>query len=353
MKRSSLTTLLVVCLTLFGLLMISSSSVVTAARDFGDKWYYLKLQAEWAAIGLVGFFFISRYPHTRLEKLALPGLIISLVLLLAVLVPGIGTKILGARRWINLGLFVLQPAEITKLSLTLYLASLLKKPAGKFLPFLVSLGACALLVLIEPDLGTALILCGIGIAIFFVSGGKLLYLLTSLPLAGLLIIALVVLSPYRASRLKTFFDYTHDPLGASYQIRQALIGLGSGGIFGRGLGQSRQKYEFLPEVNTDSIFAVIGEELGLTGTLGTLAVFLLFVYTGLQIAKSAKHPFSANLAIGITAWIGWQSLINISSLVALTPLTGIPLPFVSYGGSSLVVILLASGILVNIANDQT
>lgn len=344
--------ILVLTLSIFGLIFIASSSVVTAARDFGDKWYYVKHQVGWFIIGLVGFLFASRIPIKVLEKYAVHILFGSAFLLTIVLIPGVGVSLLGARRWLNLGFFTLQPAEFSKLALIIYLSALLKNPSRKFAPFLSVSLLFSLLVILEPDLGTSLVLIGVAVVMYFGSGGNVFHLLAFLPILSLAVLALVLVSPYRAARLKTFFDYTRDPLGASYQIHQALIGLGSGGIMGVGIGQSRQKYEFLPEVATDSIFAVVGEELGFVGTIFVVGILYTLISQGLKVVNVEGSAFSRNLSLGIVSWIGLQSLINISSIIALTPLTGVPLPFISYGGSSLVIILIASGILVNISKNQ-
>ncbi|KKU03273.1 MAG: Cell division-specific peptidoglycan biosynthesis regulator FtsW [Candidatus Amesbacteria bacterium GW2011_GWA1_46_35] len=352
MARSALTiTLLGLGLTIFGLLMVGSSSVVDAARDFGDKWYYLKLQSGWAVMGLAGFFLISRWPYQKLEKLSVSLLLITLLLLVLVLIPGLGSKLLGARRWLSLGFFSFQPAELAKLTLAIYFSSLLKK-ATRFRPFIIVLGLTGLLIMLEPDLGTTLILTGSSLLTYFGSGGQLRYLGLIIPVFIIAAAALVFFSPYRLDRLKTFFDYSRDPLGSSYHIRQVLLSLGSGGVFGVGLGQSKQKYEFLPEATTDSIFAVIGEELGLVGGLVVIAAFLVFMRQGFLIAASAPDQFGANLVLALTSWISLQALVNLGAMVAIIPLTGVPLPFISYGGSSLVLVLLASGILVNIAKQK-
>ncbi|MEK7091023.1 MAG: putative peptidoglycan glycosyltransferase FtsW [Patescibacteria group bacterium] len=352
MARPALTiTFLVLGLTVFGLLMVGSSSVVDAARDFGDKWYYLKLQSGWAVMGLAGFFLISRFDYRKLEKQAFLLLSCSLALLVLVLIPGVGTKLLGARRWLNLGFFSFQPAELAKLTLAIYFSGLLKK-TFRFWPFIFILGLAGFLIMLEPDLGTTLILTGSSLLTYFGSGGKLRYLGLIIPVFALLLGGSILLSPYRLNRLKTFFDYSRDPLGSSYHIRQVLLSLGSGGVFGVGLGQSKQKYEFLPEATTDSIFAVIGEELGLIGGLVVISAFLVFMSQGFSVVRSAPDQFGANLALAITSWISLQALVNLGAMVAIIPLTGVPLPFISYGGSSLVLVLLASGILVNISRQS-
>jgi cell division protein FtsW len=338
-------------LIIIGLIMIGSASVVDASRDFGDKWYYLKLQSIWSVIGLAGFIFFSRWPSQKLEKLAKPLFFVTSFLLAIVLIPGIGTKLLGARRWINLGFFNLQPAELAKFTICIYLSAVLKR-SSDFLPFIIPVALYCGLVVLEPDLGTSLVIGFASIISYLTVTGKIGKIVTLTPLLVAIIAGIIILSPYRAARLKSFLDYSHDPLGSSYHIRQALLAVGSGGFSGVGLGQSRQKYEFLPEVTTDSIFAVIGEELGLIGGVSLLAIFSLLITTGFQVAGNAKNHFSANLALTITSIIGVQAFLNISAIIALVPLTGVPLPFISYGGSSLLVVLFLMGILVNLAKTE-
>lgn len=332
--------------------MVGNASVVDALRDFGDKWYYLKLQSVWAAVGLVAFFVASRFPYRKLEKLAPLAMLVTVVLLLVVLIPGIGNKLLGARRWINVGSLTFQPAELAKITTAVYLASLLKKAREKFVPFMVVVVGLSGLIMLEPDLGTTVVLLGMSFLTYFGSGGKIRYLVSMIPVLLLVVGILIVVSPYRLNRLKSFVDFTHDTQGASYHIHQVLLSLGSGGVFGVGLGQSRQKYEFLPEVTTDSIFAVIGEELGMVGGIGVIGVYLWLISLGLKISRDTSDKFGSNLALAITCWIATQAFVNISAMVALVPLTGIPLPFVSYGGSALVILLLGSGILVSIGRSK-
>lgn len=339
---------LILGLTVFGILMVYNASVVTAFRDFSDKYYYVRQQTISVFIGFVSLVILSRFDLKRLQNLSPIFLIGTVLLLVVVLLPGVGVSALGAKRWLNLGLFSFQPAEMTKLSLILYFSSIFsKKP--KLLSFLSILGLVILLIMLEPDLGTTIVLVAASFAIYFASGAKLL------PLFGLSVLGLlggmglILTSAYRKARLLTFFDIGQDPLGASYHIRQILIALGSGGLFGVGLGASRQKYEYLPESMTDSIFAVIGEEMGFIGAALVVCAFLFVVWRGFKIAKEAPDIFSQHVAVGITSWIGVQALVNFASSVALAPLTGIPLPFISYGGSSLIIALAGIGILLNIS----
>lgn len=339
---------LILGLTIFGVIMVANTSVVEAYRDFGDKFYYFRLQIRWAVIGILAFFVGLNFPYRNLKKISLPLLILSITLLVAVLVPGVGIEALGAKRRLGLAGFYFQPAELAKFSFIIWLSAFLsiKKRLWPFLLILVMLVG---LIMLEPDLGTTVVLVASSLAIYFSSQAPL----WQIGLAGLIGIlggtGLIFSSAYRKERLLTFLNPTHDPLGTSYHVRQVLIALGSGGLFGLGLGQSRQKYEYLPEVTTDSIFAVIAEELGFIGASLLILAFLLVIWRGLKIAKQAPDTFGKLLAIGITSWIGFQALTNFSAMVALIPLTGIPLPFISYGGSSLVLTLLASGILLNIS----
>ncbi|HBC73217.1 MAG: Stage V sporulation protein E [Candidatus Amesbacteria bacterium GW2011_GWB1_47_19] len=352
MRTERIIIYLVLLLVIFGLIMIGSSSVVDATRDFSDKWYYFKLQSLWAIIGFIGLLVARKFPVHKLEKLSLPLLGISMLLLVLVLIPGIGIKILGARRWINLGFTSFQPSEIVKLTLAIYFSSLLKH-TDRFLQFCFILAAVSGLVILQPDIGTAIIIILSAFTIYSASQNSLRKLLILFPLGIVLATALIFVAPYRLARLRTFMDQSHDPLGSSYQIRQALLGLGSGGITGLGLGQSRQKYQFLPEVTTDSIFAVIGEELGLIGTAGLVLAFLALSLTGFEIARKASSPFFRLLAIGVTSVVSSQALINISANIALLPYTGIPLPFISYGGTSLVILMVGMGIVANIAASSS
>lgn len=342
---------LIFSLTVLGLVMVGSSSTVTAVRDFGNQWYYLKLQAVWAALGLTAFWLAYRSRLGWWEKTAHVFFIVSLILLAVVLVPGIGSQYQGARRWISIGPLVFQPSELAKLSLSLYLARLLSRARPGFWPIQIILAALCGLMLLQPDMGSALIIAAIVIAVYFGSGAPLRHIFSLFSLAIPATVLLAAISPYRWARFQTFLNSSSDPLGTSYHIRQSLLGLGSGGWFGIGLGQSRQKYFFLPETTTDSIFSIIGEELGLTGTSLVSLGFLLFALIGFRISRLAPHRFSSLLALGLTIQICVQAFINISAMSAILPITGVTLPFISYGGSSLIITLISSGLLLNIARN--
>jgi len=344
--------ILVLALLFLGLVFIADASSPQALSLFNDKFYFLKSQLIWAGIGIAAFLVASKVHYTFWEKIATPLFLLSIILLLLVLIPGLGFTALGARRWIPLGFFSIQPSEVVKLTLCIFLAKVASKKKGP-VSFFLPLASVIALIMLQPDLGTSLVIAAMAFSQIFVSNTNLWYFFGALGGGAIATLGLILISPYRKERLLTFFETTRDPLGKGYHIRQILIALGSGGVTGVGLGASRQKYSFLPESSTDSIFAVIAEELGLLGATAIILLFSYFVFLGLKIAKNAPNVFSSVLATGITAWIGGQAFLNIASMVALVPLTGIPLPFMSYGGSSLVMILTACGILLNISKYAT
>ena len=341
---------LTILLTLFGLLMIYDASSFISFRDFGNKYHYIKDQALWMVLGFIGLVFFAKFDYKRLYNLALPILIVAIVLLLAVFLPGIGVSVLGAHRWINLRISILQPAEFVKLTLAIYLAAWFStKEKGRFSAFLLLIVLVLGLVMLEPDMGTAIIILLEALVLYFLSGGKLVYFAALVPILAILGIALAVISPYRASRIETFLHPNTSIQNSSYQVRQILIALGSGGVTGVGLGNSLQKYAYLPENVTDSIFAIIAEEVGFLGAFALVCVFFIFIWRGIVIAMTARDVFGRLLAGGIVAFLGMQIIINLGAQTALVPLTGVPLPFISYGGSSLVVDLCSVGILLSIA----
>ncbi len=340
---------LILTMVTLGLIFVADISTPQALNYFNDKFYFFRQQIVWAAIGISAMFVVSHIHYSFWKKLAVPFFFATVFLLVAVLIPGISLKALGARRWISIGPINFQPSEVIKLSLALYLAkvseSTKKNPLAYFIPLAIVCG----LIMLQPDLGTTLIVGLIGITQIFVSGIPIVYFLGSLFVGIFSVAILILVSPYRRDRLMTFLQVSSDPLGKEYHIRQILLSLGSGGLFGLGIGQSRQKFLFLPEASTDSIFAAIAEEIGFIGSIALISLFAYFLYRAFKIASNAPDQFSKILAIGITAWIGGQIILNLSSMTALTPLTGIPLPFFSYGGTSLSMILASCGILLNIS----
>jgi cell division protein FtsW len=337
----------------FGLVMVYSASSARALLGSDDPAYYLKRQAVYAVVGLAALVLLSRFDYRRLRHAAGPLLLASFVLLVAVL--AVGTAVNGARRWIPLATFTFQPSEFAKLGLALWTAALLaRRPAPQSLgdlarPIGLVVGAACGLILIEPDLGSALAICVMVAAVLLVSGTPLRTLAGAGGIAGTLVLAAIWLEPYRRARIFSFLDPWHDPQGAGFQSVQAMIALGSGGVFGVGLGESVQKIYYLPEASTDMIFAIVGEELGLVGVIAVVAAFALFAYAGFNIALRCRDPFGKRLAAALTALVCGQAALNVCAVMGLAPLTGIPLPFVSYGGSSLVVGLAMVGILLNIA----
>lgn len=338
----------IILISIFGLVAVFEASVVEGFLQFGNKFHFVKLQLTWIITGLLGFMVASYIPYPVYKKLAQPIFIVAVILLLVVLIPGVGVKAQGARRWIDLGFTVLQPAEFTKLAMVIYLSSWLSTHQ-RFWPFVFITSIVLGLVMLQPDLGTAIIITSIAFALFFVSGGSFKKILIGGLGAVFIASILIVTSPYRMNRLKTFLDPTADPLGTSYHIRQVLIAIGSGGINGQGIGKSRQKYQYLPEASTDSIFAIIAEETGFIGSLIVIGALYSLINQGFKIAAASTDPFARLLVTGIISWVGFQTLVNLAAMVALVPLTGVPLPLISYGGSSLIMILFALGIVANVS----
>lgn len=340
---------LVLLLVTLGLIFVADISTPQALNFFNDKFYYFRQQFVWALVGISAMIVTSNIHYSFWRKVAVPFFFISILLLLAVLIPGISLMALGARRWISIGSINFQPSEVVKLTLALYLARVADSKNKSIMAYFIPLALVCGLIMLQPDLGTTLIVGFIGVIQIFVAGVPILHFLGAL-FSGIVGVAiLIMISPYRRDRLMTFLQVTSDPLGKEYHIKQILLALGSGGLFGLGIGQSKQKYLFLPEASTDSIFAAIAEEIGFIGSIALIGLFVYFVFRAFRIASNAPDQFSKILAIGITAWIGGQIVLNLSSMTALTPLTGIPLPFFSYGGTSLSMILASCGILLNIS----
>jgi len=347
--------LLTLLLGIFGLILITDASVIVAQINFNDQFYYLKRQFLWFILGLLSLITVSSIKYQQFKKIALPLLIISFALLIVVLVPGLGIKKLGARRWLDFGFLSFQPTELTKLALILFGASFFaqKKEHSKSIWFFLAvLSAIGGLIMLEPDLGTTIVIIATGFFICFLAGVSswklLLFLIVALIVGSILIFS----SPYRQERLLTFLKPNQDPQGASYHTQQILLGLGSGGIFGQGIGQGRQKYAYLPEVVTDSIFTVIAEELGFIGATIFITTLALLVFRCLKIANQAPDQFGQLICAGTGLLIGFQSLINLGAMVGIFPLTGIPLPFISYGGSSLLINFIAIGMVLSVSRSR-
>ena len=348
-------------LTAIGIVMVYSSSSVRSYFNSADPAAQGLEQLVWAGIGLVGLIVAMRLDFRHLRYLAIPFYVITLALLVAVLVPGIGSEINGSRRWIVIpGVGSLQPAEFAKLAIVLYLAHWLDRrgTAAKsfwngLVPFGMLVAPGFFLIAMEPDLGTAGVYVIVAVSIFFMAGANLLYL--SAIGAGVLAAAWLMISTtsYQLERVQTFLDPFRDPLGAGYNTVQALMALALGGITGLGLGESRMKFLYLPAPSTDFIFAIIGEEWGLVGTLTVLVLFVVVAYWGYRIAITAPDTFSGLVACGITSWLVVQAFVNLAVVTALMPVTGIPLPFISAGGSALTINLAAIGVLLSISRETT
>lgn len=341
-----------ILLTIFGLFIIYDASTYIAFKDFGDKFHYIKDQFFWAVLGFSGMAFFTFFDYKKLYNLALPLLISAIGMLVMVFLPGIGVKLLGAHRWINLRFFLLQPAEFVKLILAIYLAAWFShKEKGRLGAFLLLIGFVLFLVMIEPDMGTAIIILSEAIVLFFLSGANSMYFLSMVPMLGIISLLLVKVAPYRAQRLATFFNSSDATQTSSYHVRQILIALGTGGITGVGIGNSLQKYAYLPENTTDSIFAIIAEEFGFIGSTIIICLLSFLIYRCFMHAIRVKDNFGKLLAAGIGTFLAVQMVVNLAAQTTLLPLTGIPLPFISYGGSALIVDLCSIGILLNISRQ--
>ncbi len=336
----------------FGLIMIYSASVSEGARDFGNKWHFVLLQLKWAGAGLFGMLVTSFVPPRIWQKYAPALLVFGLFLLLLVAIPGIGTKVQGARRWLVLPGFTLQPSELIKFIEIIYLSSWLHARKVTLAQFGVFIAFLAGLIMLQPDMGTTLVVVTLAVSMYFLAGYPLKNLLLIAGVGILVGTILIAVSPYRLARVKTYLDPLHDTEGSSYHMQQILLSLGSGGISGLGVGRSRQKYAYLPEATTDSIFAVVGEELGFIGGVILILSFLYYLSLIFKISASARNKHESTLVGGVGAWIGLQVCLNLAAMVALTPLTGVPLPLVSYGGSALITILAGVGLVLGVARYQ-
>jgi cell division protein FtsW len=354
--ESNILVLVTVSLVAFGMVMVYSATSASAAIGGGNSVYYLKRQGIYALLGLALLVAASRWNYRALRHLA-PALVLgSLVLLVAALAGG--ESVNGARRWIQVGGATFQPSEVAKLSLAIWTALFLaRRPVPRTLreltrPIGLLTAVFCALVLAEPDLGTVIALCVMIGAMLLVAGAPVRMLGSASAIAGAIVLLAIWVEPYRRTRIFSFINPWHDAQGAGFQTVQAMIGLGSGGFFGVGLGEGVQKVFYLPEAHTDMIFAIVGEELGLVGVTLVIAAYAAFAWAGLRIALRCRDPFGKALAAGLTALVCGQAALNLAAVVGIAPLTGIPLPLVSYGGTSLVVVLASVGILLNIARSD-
>ncbi len=349
-----------VLLLTIGIVMVHSASAVVSMEKFHDSFGYAKRQLIWAFIGVLAMLWLSRMDYHRLRALAPKITVVSFAFLTAVLIPGIGTVRGGSRAWLGIGSFGIQPSEFAKLCLIIFLAHFLADAGERMqsfykglLPPLLLAVFAILLVMLEPDLGQSVVIMGATVILLFAAGARLSHL-SGLAGVGLLGFGvLIAMAPYRLERVVSFLDPWKDPLKSGYQIIQSLYALGSGGVLGLGIGQSRQKYLYLPEPQTDFVYSILGEELGFLGAVSVLLLFSVLVWRGFRIAIYAKDAFGALLAAGITGMIAVQVLINVGVVTGSIPATGITLPFISYGGSSLTLMLSGIGIVLSVSRQAT
>ncbi|SHI80844.1 cell division-specific peptidoglycan biosynthesis regulator FtsW [Malonomonas rubra DSM 5091] len=351
--------LLAVTLTCIGVVMVYSSSAIMAAERFNDGFYFLKRQLVYTIVGFLLMAIATYFNYQNWRKLSVITLIGSIFLLALLFVPGLGVRVGGALRWLRLPGFNLQPAELVKLGLVLYLAhSLTRKKemvrsfAKGYLPYMIVLGVLLLLLLKQPDLGSAMIIAGVALSMLIVAGVRWFYVLATVAASMPALYFLVMNVEYRRRRIMAFIDPWDDPFDTGFQIIQSLVAFGNGGVFGQGLGTGQQKLFYLPEAHTDFIFSVIGEELGLVGAIVVAALFLMLVLCGIRIALQCEDPFGRNLAFGLSLLLGLEAFVNLAVCMGLLPTKGLALPFISYGGTSLVVCLVAVGILLNISSKE-
>jgi cell division protein FtsW len=342
-----------------GLVMVFSASSATAYAEHGDIAYYVKRQLVWLAIGLVAAFAVYRMDLGRLKRAAPLLLLVAIAGLVLVFVPHVGVGVNGGRRWVGVSALTFEPSEFAKLALVIYLSAVLATRGERItslvrglFPLCVPVVIMAMLVLKEPDMGTASLLVFVAFAMFFAAGARVSHLIAILMVTAPVAVLTVIASPYRRARIFAFLDPWKDPQNTGFHIVQSLLALGSGGIFGMGLGASRAKFFYLPEQYTDFIFSILGEELGLIGALAVVALFVAFAYRAIKIALAAPDRFGFFIAIGCTATIVIQAFINIGVVTSSWPVTGVPLPFISFGGSSLVVNLIAVALIANVGRHR-
>ena len=348
----------VIALSAVGLVMVFSASP-TMAMKYGDTFYFIKRELLYLLLGLLALTYGLRLDLDNLKNKALPIFVLSLLLLILVFIPGVGRKVLGASRWIDFGIIQFQPSELCKFAMVLFLARWLADNKAKLtdfvrglLPALILFGFVALLIMKQPDMGTVLTIAGTVFAMLFAAGVDIRHLLAlgGVGVAGIMLLSIT--ESYRMRRLLSYLDPWKDPQGSGFQIIQSLLAIGSGGWFGLGLGASRQKFFYLPQQFTDFIFAILCEELGFAGGLIVVGLFALFAARGFRIALATNDNFKQLLAIGLVSWLTVQALLNIMVVVGLVPTTGIPLPFISYGGTATIINLFAVGVVLNISRKS-
>ncbi len=342
-----------------GLVMVTSASVAFAYTQHQSAFYYAERQTVWMLIGFAGLFLLGRMDYRRLRPLAPAGAVIATLLMLLVLVPHLGVTVNGARRWFDAGpLGTFQPSELGKLAFVFFVAHWVDRNAAHLgdlrkglAPFAAMLAGVLVLLMLERDLGTSVVMVGIFLSVYWAGGGRFRHMVLLVGVLGLAFIAITLLEPYRFARLTNFRNPFADPLGAGFQSTQALYSLGSGGLFGVGIGHSVEKYGWLPEAHTDFIFAILGEETGLVGTTLVMVGFLFFGVRGYLASLRAPDRFGVCLAAGITTWIAFEALMNMATVTNTVPIAGVPLPFFSYGGTAIATTLAAVGLLLSVARN--
>lgn len=348
----------ILILLVVGLAMLFSASIVISQEQTGKPYYYFFHQLIYGGgIGLIAFFFCQKIDYKIWKRFSLLIFFAALILCVLVFIPRLGYSHGGAQRWIIVGSFTFQPSEFLKLAFIIYLAAFFSKneaakTSSTLIPYLAITAMIGALMTLQTDAGTLGLIVIVGLVMFFLSGAKLPHVIIAIFCYAAAFFAIIKFFPHRMQRFITFLNPSIDPQGISYQINQALLAIGLGGWFGRGLGHSIQKYNYLPEPMGDSVFAIIAEEVGFAGSIIFVILFILLIFKGLRVAKKTTNGFGKLLACGIVSWFGFQALINIAAISGLIPLTGIPLPFVSYGGSALIITMAGAGILVNISKHQ-
>ena len=336
------------------LVFLAGSTLAEAEASFGDHYFFIKKQLIWIIAGSVVLFLTSRFKLSLLKKIVNPLYFGTIFLLIIVLIPGFSTTILGARRWLSLGFFAIQPTEIFKLAAIFYFAALISHPLKSNLKnIIITLLPPLLLIILQPNMSSVVLVTAIIFSLYYLGNGNISQLLSLTSIFAIVGIILIIVSPYRHARLQTLLTPHDNPSASGYHTNQIVLSLSSGGFFGKGLGNSNHKYQYLPELATDSILAVIGEELGFSGIFLILLLYYFLITSIFKVAKKASDPFDQLLVIGVGLWISYQTIINTAAIAVLVPLTGIPLPFISYGGSSLLTLFAAIGLVVNVEMKYT
>jgi len=350
----------VIALVSLGIVMVYSASAIIAADRFGDPLFFLKKQLFWALLGVGAMWLAMTVDYRRLQRLVIPLLVVAFVLLVLVLVPPFGQAINGTRRWFRVGPLSFQPVELAKLALVVYLAAFLTRQGEVIesfrrglLPLLLVAGSMACLTLVQPDLGNSITLVVLALALAFLAGARPWHMAAIAGAAVPLVAVLIAMKPYRWRRMVAFMNPWEDPQGSGFQIIQSFLALGSGGVLGRGLGESKQKLFYLPEPYTDFVFSIIGEELGLAGGICVIALFAVLIWRGLRVGLHAPDAFGSYLALGLTLMLAVQTIVNLGVVMGALPTKGLPLPFISFGGSALLMTMFSTGILLNISQHST